>query len=139
MRCPSGNLIGRQQEMALLLRPLSIGEMLDRTFSIYRDHFKLFVGIVVFLPVYFATIMVTYAVGQAATVYAVSQVYLDRPTTISQAYSFIKGRFWSILGVVLLVSLASGIGAVVGLLALLIGAIVLPVFIILYSALAVPV
>ncbi len=161
--------------MALLLRPLSIGEMLDRTFSIYRDHFKLFVGIfifpqlailtvnfglqvilhaaasspasapiaalgfVVYLPVYFATIMVTYAVGQAATVYAVSQVYLDRPTTISQAYSFIKGRFWSILGVVVLVSLASGIGAVVGLLALLIGAIVLPVFIILYSALAVPV
>ncbi|PYX94433.1 MAG: hypothetical protein DMG67_01545 [Acidobacteria bacterium] len=161
--------------MALLLRPLSIGEMLDRTFSIYRDHFKLFVGIfvfpqlailavnfglhvilhaaasspaaapiaalgfVVYLPVYFATIMVTYAVGQAATVYAVSQVYLDRPTTISQAYSFIKGRFWSILGVVLLVFIGGIAGTFVGLLALLVGAIVLPVLIVLYSALAVPV
>ena len=149
--------------------------MLDRTFSIYRDHFKLFVGIfvfpqlailavnfglhvilhaaasspaaapiavlgfVVYLPVYFATIMVTYAVGQAATVYAVSQVYLDRPTTISQAYSFIKGRFWSILGVVLLVFIGGIAGTFVGLLALLVGAIVLPVLIVLYSALAVPV
>ena len=27
------------------LRPLSIGELLDRTFSLYRRHFILFVGI----------------------------------------------------------------------------------------------
>lgn len=161
--------------MALVLRPLSIGEMLDRTFSIYRDHFKLFVGIfvvpqlatfavsfgmqvimhaissssaampiaslslVLYLPVYYAVILITYALGQAATVYGVSQVYLGRPATISQSYSFIKSRFWSILAVIVLISIASGIGAVVGLIALLIGAIVIPVLIILYSALAVPV
>jgi hypothetical protein len=161
--------------MALVLRPLSLGEMLDRTFSVYRDHFKLFVGIFVvpqlvtfavsfgmqvimhaatssstaapiagismllYMPVYFAAIMVAYALGQAATVYAVSQVYLDRPTTIGQSYSFIRSRFWSIFAVILLVSIASGVGAVVGLIALLIGAIVIPVLIILYSALAVPI
>jgi hypothetical protein len=27
------------------LRPLSLGEMLDRTFSLYRGHFWLFIGI----------------------------------------------------------------------------------------------
>ena len=29
------------------LRPLSLGEILDRTFSFYRQHFALFVGIAV--------------------------------------------------------------------------------------------
>src|SRR5882724_2079818 len=31
--------------MATALRPLSTGELLDRTFSLYRSHFGLFVGI----------------------------------------------------------------------------------------------
>jgi hypothetical protein len=31
--------------MTTALRPLSTGELLDRTFSLYRDHFGLFVGI----------------------------------------------------------------------------------------------
>ena len=31
--------------MATVLRPLSTGELLDRTFSLYRSHFGLFVGI----------------------------------------------------------------------------------------------
>src|SRR5579863_2803137 len=31
--------------MAAALRPLSTGELLDRTFSLYRSHFVLFVGI----------------------------------------------------------------------------------------------
>jgi hypothetical protein len=31
--------------MATLLRPLTTGELLDRTFSLYRNHFVLFVGI----------------------------------------------------------------------------------------------
>ncbi|HTD22283.1 MAG TPA: hypothetical protein VK738_06495 [Terriglobales bacterium] len=161
--------------MALVLRPLSLGEMMDRTFSLYRDHFKLFVGIFVvpqiatfavsfgmqvisqsatsssatapiaavsvllYLPIFLAVILATYALSQAATVYAVSQVYLERPTTISQSYSFIKGRFWSILAVIVLVFLAAMVGAMVGVIALLIGAIVIPVLIVLYSSLAVPV
>jgi hypothetical protein len=161
--------------MALSLRPLSIGEMLDRTFGIYRDHFKIFVGIFVFpqlavlvaafgfqvilhtvmstpaqapvaalgflaySPIYFAVIMVALAVGQAATIHAVSQVYLERPATISDSYSFIRGRFWSILGVVVLILIAGMVAAVVGVIALLIGALIFPVLVTLYSALAVPV
>jgi len=161
--------------MALVLRPLSIGEMLDRTFSLYRDHFKLFVGIFVvpqlaifvvsfgmqvimhaattsstaapiagiglllYLPIVFVIALATYALSQAATVYAVSQVYLERPTTISESYLFIKDRFWSILAVIVLVGLAGIVGAMVGVIALLIGAIVIPVLIVLYSSLAVPV
>src|SRR5258708_20973327 len=31
--------------MATALRPLSTGELLDRTFSLYRSHFSLFIGI----------------------------------------------------------------------------------------------
>jgi len=162
--------------MALSLRPLSIGEMLDRTFSIYRDHFKIFVGIFVFpelaivaasfgfqvilhtiitsnpaqapvaalaflayLPILLGVSLVAVGVGQAATVYSVSQVYLERPTTISDSYGFIRRRFWSILGVVLLVYFAALLAAAVGVIALLIGAIIFPVLVYLYTALAVPV
>jgi len=161
--------------LAFVLRPLSIGELLDQTFSLYRNHFTLFAGIFVFpqlavfavsfgmqlivhaasstpsaamvaglsvllyIPIFLATLLVTLAVGQAATVYAVSQVYLDRPTSISQCYSFVKLRFWSILIVVLLVMMAGAVSGVVGLLALLVGAIVLPVLVALYTAFAIPV
>ena len=45
------------------LRPLSLGEILDRTFSIYRKNFLLFAGIV-------------YVFAQGGTVYAVSELYL---------------------------------------------------------------
>ncbi len=31
--------------MTTALRPLSTGELLDRTFSLYRSHFALFLGI----------------------------------------------------------------------------------------------
>ncbi len=31
--------------MATVLRPLTTGELLDRTFSLYRSHFVLFLGI----------------------------------------------------------------------------------------------
>jgi hypothetical protein len=31
--------------MATALRPLATGELLDRTFSLYRSHFALFLGI----------------------------------------------------------------------------------------------
>ena len=161
--------------MALQLRPLSIGEMLDRTFSMYRDHFQLFVGILVFpqlaiafaafgfdvvfqgfrpgsnpdpaqflpffayLPIVIIVALATLAIAQAATVYAVSQVYLERPTTISASYSFIGRRFWSILGVIALIAIAGMVAGIVGLFALCVGAIVFPVLVTLYSAFAVPV
>jgi hypothetical protein len=157
--------------MALVLRPLSIGEILDRTFSLYRNHFKLFVGIMVLpqlaifatslgmvvfpaliasaggsvspavavgvigflisVPIYLVVYFAAIGTGQAATVYAVSQVYLERDTTIGASYAFIRGRFWSVLGVIILTFLA----VIVGVFALFIGAI----FAWLFCSLAIPV
>jgi hypothetical protein len=44
------------------LRPLSIGELLDRTFSLYRQNFKLFVGVSILGPV----AMLSYQMAAAA-------------------------------------------------------------------------
>ena len=126
------------------LRPLSIGELLDRTFSLYRRNFLLFIGIsaipqllvlamrlaqtalmparkvvvptpttefqsaspgfvvagvagmvllvVVGLIVYF----VAYLFSQGGTVYAVSELYLGRTTTIGQSLSRMRGELWSL-------------------------------------------
>src|SRR5512132_389645 len=41
--------------MALDLRPLTLGELLDRAFSLYRRHFRLFVGLMV-IPALFTMV-----------------------------------------------------------------------------------
>lgn len=127
--------------MTTALRPLSTGELLDRTFVLYRSHFGLFVGIFV-LPhlVVLAfqclgvavrhptnqladlgaqffwsvgagilTIIVS-AASQAATVVAVSQVHLDRPASVSDSFSRVKGEIWGVIGLSLLMGLAIGFG-----------------------------
>jgi len=128
------------------LRPLSLGEILDRTFSLYREHFLLFVGITavpqllvlamklaeVLLPsllvgrvspgvsggliavgvagaligvvVYF----VAYLFAQGGTVYAVSELYLGRPTTIRASLERMRGNLGNLFGVTLLNGLAVG-------------------------------
>lgn len=126
--------------MAIALRPLTIGELLDRTFSLYRGHFLLFAGIIAlphlvllafqlggltFRPFgsatailgnllwTFATIVIyvlVMAASQAATVIAVSQVHLDRPATILDSFARIKGRLVGITGIIIGVGLAVGIG-----------------------------
>jgi hypothetical protein len=133
------------------LRPLSLGEVLDRTFSIYRKHFLLFagitaipqllilalrltqtmfttfpaarprvpveqlqsnaasgllafgiVGVVVGLIVY----LVAYLFAQGGTVFAVSELYLGRTTTIGAALGRMRGQLGSLFGVILLNGLA---------------------------------
>ena len=114
------------------LCPLSLGELLDRTFSYYRSHFWLFVGIMAvpqtilsvallcvgsettaaamiflaLLPVYTAT----YTAALAATVFAVSDLHLGRPASVATAYARARGRFWRLLWVAILwvVSVALG-------------------------------
>ena len=128
--------------MAVALRPLSTGELLDRVFSLYRAHFALFVGIVA-LPhlitlalqlfvglrisspgfgisamlgtflwgmILSVAALVVGAASQAATVVAVSQVYLDRPTSVGDAYSRVKGRIGIVLLLTFLMGLAIGVG-----------------------------
>lgn len=127
------------------LRPLSLGELLDRTFRLYRSHFFLFVGIMaipaaLLLPLNVATMshqnaqlstamtapaaaptwpslsvivgaiiggvigiivfVSLYSVAVAAASTAVSDVYLGRNATIRGAFRKIRGRFWTLLGVV---------------------------------------
>jgi hypothetical protein len=139
------------------LRPLSVGEILDRTFSLYRRNFLLFIGIsaipqllvlamqlaqialmparkvvaplpttefqgssagfviagvagaillvIVGVIVYF----VAYLFSQGGTVYAVSELYLGRTTTIGQSLSRMRGELWSLFGVVFLNGLVTGL------------------------------
>ena len=104
--------------MSTLLRPLSTGELLDRTFFLYRNHFLVFAGIaaVAELPIMalrfgnialafhgvrisratgtIATlcgVFVTLSIAQAATVIAVSNLHLQRRLTIWSAYA-LAGR-----------------------------------------------
>ena len=152
---------------------MSLGELLDRTFYLYRKNFLLFVGIValpllvmlafglgvVFLAIrspemsssrvllilliYSMLLFVTVA-WWSATVVAVSQLHLERPTGVIAAYSMIKKRILRvgliILGLGIAVSIlfalaigvAAGIGAVAGVsVGILAGvALVIPCFIV---------
>lgn len=126
--------------MTTALRPLSTGELLDRTFSLYRSHFGLFVGIfalpylvvlgyqcvgLVFqsgtprlsnilmsavwnLGALFLVVVVSSA-SQAATVVAVSNVHLDRPASVMDSFSAVKGEILGVIGLSGVVSLAAGV------------------------------
>jgi hypothetical protein len=106
--------------MADTLRPLTLGQLLDETFDIYRRNFLLFVGIslVPNLAQYllalavaagahgkpgfvldlfvglsrFLAPMVVSAVVTAATTFAVSDIYLDRSTSIKSCFSRVAGK-----------------------------------------------
>lgn len=129
------------------LRPLSLGEILDRTFSLYRRNFLLFLGIaaiphllvlglnlvqvlllktpgttpqvpasqyqagaassilafgivggIIALIIYF----VTFLFAQGGTIYAVSDLYLGRTTTIGASLSRMKGQLGNLFGVMFL-------------------------------------
>jgi hypothetical protein len=135
------------------LRPLSLGEILDRTFSLYRQNFLLFVGImaiphlltlalnlaqvtlgrttttsgtvaistpgpvhvqgasastglmafgVVGLLVAVIIYLVAYLFSQGGTIYAVSDLYLGRPTTIGASLQRMWGQLLNLFGVSLL-------------------------------------
>lgn len=132
------------------LRPMSIGEVLDRTFTLYRNHFWLFAGItsfpflvmlcfrlgfaalqsgqikigqagaagslsavltavvgaVVMLLIYFFLVGAT----QAATIFAVSDLYLGRETSVRSAYRQVGSRVFRVLLVIFLAGLVSGVG-----------------------------
>jgi hypothetical protein len=119
------------------LRPLSIGELLDRSFFLYRKHFLLFVGIVALPNLALLALQLTgvafnptgtkftgtallwtiftlllalpvTATSHGATVLAVSKVHFDENTTVAQSLSGMRGR---IVGVsLILFGLGIGIG-----------------------------
>ena len=129
------------------LRPLSLGEVLDRTFSLYRRHFLLFVGIaaipnlvklaitlgslpflqaslgstggpfgiaaailspsmVLFSLVSLLVTILVYLLTQGGTIFAVSELYLGRTTTIAASLRSSWALIGSLFGVALLNGLA---------------------------------
>src|SRR5690242_7665459 len=137
------------------LRPLSLGEILDRTFSIYRKNFLLFAGITAIpqllvlalglAQTLFMTVpaaqrnvpaeqllagpsgnlvafgligglvgvvvyLVAYLFAQGGTVFAVSELYLGRTTTIGASLGRMRGQLLSLFGVILLNGFAVGFG-----------------------------
>jgi len=123
--------------MPTILQPLTTGQLLDRTFTLYRKHFVLFMTIgciphlVLFLmqvgAVALASILGPLAVmlstfsgiilyvaflalSQAATTIAVSDVYLDRPVDATSAYKAVAPHTLRYVGIILGVGMAIGFG-----------------------------
>ena len=137
------------------LRPMTIGEVLDRMFRLYKERFWLFAGIMSFpylillvmntsiawlsrnprglvhtgsghppdvTTVLVATfgiallvLVVTFGVtgiGQAATTFAVSDLYLDRPISIRRAFGFLRGHILQLFGVIFVTGLIIGVGCI---------------------------
>lgn len=132
------------------LRPMTLGEVLDRTFTLYREHFLLFVGIaalpnLVMLLFRFGLMLVMQGAGkggprfsspgmvggfvvgafgsailllvlvgitQAATVSAVSDLFLGRETSVRESYASAKGHILTVIGIMILSGLATGIGLI---------------------------
>jgi hypothetical protein len=124
------------------LRPLSLGEILDRTFAIYRSRFWLFSGIA---AIYAAAALVLqllnllvkhevikhigfqsgsaseligsgllgflllmpYAVTQAATVYALGEVYLGKGTTAADSVRAVWGRWYRYVAIAVWISFSA--------------------------------
>ena len=124
------------------LRPLSTGEVLDRTFTVYRTHFSLFLGITAVthlvslayqlltigsalphagkLGPYYLHLALSWGfstavltISQAATVKAVAAVHLGESTSVWAAYKGLRGRILSVFGVLALVFAIAGLAAFV--------------------------
>lgn len=123
--------------MTFALRPLSLGELLDRTFQIYRQHFVVFVGIaalpalipacinllsiqtraqlsvsttMVFLAIMLIVGMVAVAISQAATIAAVSEIHLGRSISIGGAFAEARGSILPICVISLVLGLFMMLG-----------------------------
>jgi len=121
---------------------MSLGELLDRSFFLYRKHFALFVGIIALpqlvvlgfqlvevavrggapakftattLVWFFVTMVLSLgaaAASQGATVIAVSKVHLGTSTSVSEAFAGIKGRILYLALIMIGVGIGVGIGFV---------------------------
>lgn len=138
------------------LRPMTLGEVLDRTFRLYKSEFWLFAGIMslpfLVLFIFNVTIasltraqiaavgaggaphvppaihpeavvagvgagilvmvlsFILTGIGQAATIFAVSDLYLGRPAGIRESFRQVRGHVLQVLGVIFLVGLLVGVG-----------------------------
>ena len=116
------------------LRPLSLGEVLDISFGLYRSRFAalLLIAVVcrlipILLAVYFQVTEITLeqiwlrlagslvslvlvAIGVAASTFVVSDAYLGREASAWGALSRAMPLVWNLIGISILTSLAVGLG-----------------------------
>jgi hypothetical protein len=136
------------------LRPMSLGEVLDRTFTLYKNHFWLFIGItalpfltlllfnVSFAATKSAKLMGTHPSGsatsapspamiagaiggffagmllylvlvgaaQAATVFAVSDLYLQRTTSLRECYRRVGVKALRVIAILIMIYLVFFVG-----------------------------
>jgi hypothetical protein len=59
-----------------------------------------------------AVTFVVTGIGQAATIFAVSDLYLGRPTSIRAAFGQVRGHIFQVLGVIFLTGLIVGVGCI---------------------------
>jgi hypothetical protein len=115
--------------MPAIRRPLSLGRLLGETFDIYRRNFLLFlgisaipnavlllililfdktlgtmldgVGILEFLGVFLTIVAVVLvpSIVTAATTFAVSDIYLERPTSVRNCFSRVSGKKFAVLAI----------------------------------------
>ena len=134
----TGNESGEPIAAGRPLREMGFADILDTTFSLYRDNLRLFLGITATLYVPFGVIqillvglseaettiqifsgllgmlqgLVVVPMVMGALVFAIAQEYLGKQTTIDEAFSRVK--FWSVLGATWLIGLAAiGLGITV--------------------------
>lgn len=125
--------------MPRVLRPLSLGQLLDETFNLYRRNFLLFVGIsaipnLALLVVQFAvniagsntreivqlssslsslvSSLFVVPIVTAATTLAVSDLYLENPTSIGGCFSRLSGKIGRVIYVSFITGLIIGVGAI---------------------------
>ena len=137
--------------MATLLRPLTLGELLDRAFQLYRSRFATFAGIaaVAYLPVFVIQTMrlwapkgaslgtvtavgivalvvlvlrlLAVAAATSATIMVVSAAYLEQPITVREAYQRVSGMLLRVF----FIMIGMGIGISIGLVLLIVPGVVL--------------
>ena len=122
-----------------ILRPLSTGELFDQIFTLYRRHFLLFFLIalvpgIVQMAINSSALMVMKpgadtsfeaagiillgrlvgfcltSLAQGATVYAVSQLYLDQPVSTASAFRYVRPLWLPLIGVQISYSIYVGVG-----------------------------
>jgi predicted secreted protein len=129
--------------MPASLRPLSTGQLLDRTFQTYRQNFMLFAGISalpnacvlvlqlallifskrngansaeaaiaagIFALGFLLVNLIVTALSTAATTFGVSDIYLEKTTSISACFARVKGKLGRVIYTSLELGLRVGIG-----------------------------
>lgn len=123
------------------LEALTTGQLLDRIFTLYRKNFVLFftiaaipqlasiipsaavlvlgpktmwgfVGVAVVQLIAFIVFLALIAASQGATTMAVSDVYLDRPTSVKTSFQRVSGMTARLIGMMLGYALLVGIGSI---------------------------